>query len=149
MSVEGRGEGETRRGAAGHPVVVLVGHCGPDSFMLRSVIERALRSEGGVRIEMADSREELEAVLSSADLLLINRVLGRSLEGSGVELIRRLKREMGEGGPRMMLVSNYADAQEEAEAAGALPGFGKAAAYAEETARRLRAAVGRDGAGAA
>jgi two-component system chemotaxis response regulator CheY len=147
MSVEERMEREVSRGAAGQPIVVLVGHCGPDSFMLRSVIERAIGA--GVSIEMADSREELDAVLASADLLLINRVLGQSLGGSGVELIRRLKSEMGEKSPRMMLVSNYADAQAEAEAVGALPGFGKAAAYAEETARRLRAAVGRDGAGAA
>lgn len=124
------------------PVVVLVGHCGPDSFMLRNVVMRAL---GDVRVETADDAGTLDALMHEADLLLINRVLGGSLGETGVELIRRCRAQLGDGGPRMMLVSNYADAQAEAEEAGAVPGFGKSDAYAEETARRLRAAIGRDG----
>jgi hypothetical protein len=41
-----------------------------------------------------------------------------------------------------MLVSNYADAQQQAETAGALPGFGKSSLRTPETRERLRAVLG-------
>ena len=42
----------------------------------------------------------------------------------------------------MMLVSNFEDAQAEAEAAGALPGFGKTQMYDPRTRERILGAVG-------
>ena len=56
-------------------------------------------------------------------MLLINRVLGWGFNGGGVELIASLRD--GDDAPEMMLISNYADAQQAAVEAGALPGFGK------------------------
>lgn len=126
------------------PLVLLVGHCGPDSFMLRNITQRALPA---ARIEMVDDRRSLERHLPGADLLLINRVLDGALSApSGIELIRALAAQPT--APPMMLISNFPEAQSDAEAAGALPGFGKRDAYAEETARRIRDAVDR-GAGRA
>jgi CheY-like chemotaxis protein len=57
------------------------------------------------------------------DLVLVNRVF--DADGSpGLDFIRALKKSEPE--VPVMLVSNYADSQREAAAAGALPGFGKA-----------------------
>jgi two-component system chemotaxis response regulator CheY len=121
----------------GKKTVVLVGHCGPDSWALKSAIGSAVP---GVEILSADTSRELDAVLGRADLLLINRVLDGGFKGlGGIELIQSLR-----GHPKAMLISNYPDAQEVAEAAGAIPGFGKSEMYAERTRSRLRAALGLD-----
>ncbi len=117
--------------------VLLVGHCGPDSFALRSAIGRL----GDVEIEMVNDAKTLEAGMPAAALLLVNRVLdGRFETGDGVELIERLASDSD--GPAMMLISSYPEAQAQAEAAGALPGFGKTEMYDDRTAERIRAALG-------
>jgi two-component system chemotaxis response regulator CheY len=123
------------------PLILLVGHCGPDGHMLRNITQRAVPA---ARIEMVDDDHLLSAHLPQADLLLVNRLLdGAMSHSSGIELIRALAAKPA--APAMMLVSNYPEAQAAAEAAGALPGFGKRDAYAEETARRISDAVDRAG----
>ena len=119
--------------------VVLVGHCGPDAWMLKSMLGRAAP---GRPIEMVNSEKDLEASLDDAALLLVNRVLdGRFGSDSGIELIGSLA-SRGDGAPPMILVSNLPDAQEEGEKAGALPGFGKSDLYAPETIDRVQQALG-------
>ncbi len=117
--------------------VLLVGHCGPDSWMLKSMIARTLPDH---RVELVNDEESLNrAIADGASLLLVNRVLdGRFAQESGIDLIRS---RAAAGGPPMLLISNYEDAQAEAEAAGARPGFGKAALNRPEAADRLRAAL--------
>ena len=103
--------------------VLLVGHCGPDSSYLRSAIKSADR---GVTIVMADDQQELRRALDDGaiDLILFNRELGYGFdERYGVDVIKYLSGNYPT--VKMMLVSNYADAQASAVAAGALPGFGK------------------------
>src|SRR5882762_4581455 len=102
--------------------VVLVGHCGPDSSYLRMSVGSAVK---GVSILAADDDAELSQVLSEqVDLLLFNRELGYGFsETEGVKFIQRLRASNPQ--LKMMLVSNYPDAQAAATAAGALPGFGK------------------------
>jgi two-component system chemotaxis response regulator CheY len=102
--------------------VVLVGHCGPDSSYLRMVVKQAAKD---ATLLSADNQIELnEAIEKGADLLLFNRELGYGFdENLGAEVIRKLRPEYPS--IRMMLVSNYPDAQAAAVAAGALPGFGK------------------------
>ena len=102
--------------------VLLVGHCGPDSSYLKMVVRSA---NPKAQILMADDRNELNNALEQGvDLALFNRELGYGFDESrGVEVIRSLKEMRPE--QRMMLVSNYPEAQEAAEQAGALPGFGK------------------------
>src|SRR5690349_4426097 len=97
--------------------VLLVGHCGPDSSYLRLAVKSAAKD---VAIVMADDQKELRSALDEGaiDLILFNRELGY-----GVDIIQYLRPNYPS--LKMMLVSNYADAQAAAIAAGALPGFGK------------------------
>jgi DNA-binding NarL/FixJ family response regulator len=102
--------------------VALIGHCGPDSSFLRLAVQKSGRD---VQVVAADDSAELDKVIEAGvDLLLFNRVLDYGFEEEeGVELIRRLRAQHPE--LKMMLVSNYPEAQAEAVAAGALAGFGK------------------------
>ena len=120
------------------PVVILVGHCGPDAWALKSAVQSALPD---AEVRQVDDESALGQLIEGASLLLINRVLDGSFTSSGgIELIRTL---VGNGGaPKMMLVSNYEDAQADAEAAGARPGFGKTQLYDPATRDRLVQAVG-------
>lgn len=118
--------------------VVLVGHCGPDSGMLKSVLSRVLPACDVVRAD--DEQTALDEV-TRADLLLVNRQLdGDFSSQGGVELIHELV-----GVPArkaaIMLVSNFEDAQQAAVAEGAAMGFGKARAGSADAAERIRAAV--------
>lgn len=131
--------GTNGSGAAHAATVVLVGHCGPDAAMLRGMV---LRAVPGAQIERANSMEDLRALLPGASLLLVNRKLDGDFEvGSGTELMRGFLAG-GMAGARWMLVSNFEDAQAEAIAAGANPGFGKTALYEQRTLSQVREAVG-------
>jgi two-component system, chemotaxis family, chemotaxis protein CheY len=103
--------------------VVLVGHCGADSSYLRIAVSSA--GAAGISVVAADDQEALDASLQdSAELVLINRVLDWGFDDQeGIALITRLRQTYPQ--VKTMLVSNYADAQAAAVAAGALPGFGK------------------------
>jgi hypothetical protein len=91
-------------------------------------------------VAIANDPDELKPYLNDQTLLLINRVLDGSFHtDSGVELIRQIA--SNHNPPVMMLVSNFASAQEEAVEAGARPGFGKAQLYSENTAAIVRNAV--------
>ena len=90
---------------------------------------------------MVDDAAALKRRLDSADLALVNRVLdGRFESDDGIGLIASLAPESS---VRFMLVSNFAEAQERAEAVGAVPGFGKSDMRSEETRRRIEAALTR------
>jgi hypothetical protein len=106
--------------------------------MLRSAIRAAAAD---ARFESVNDRTRLQAQLAGADLLVINRALdGDFGVPDGVALIR----ELGAGSaPPMMLVSNYPEAQQAAQAAGAVPGFGKASLHAPETRRLIADALSR------
>lgn len=102
--------------------VVLVGHCGPDNSYLRLAVRAAVSDAA---IATADDSQELaRALAAGADLVLINRVLDYGFDQpSGVELIKHLRASHPK--VRLMLISNYPEAQAAAVAAGAIPGFGK------------------------
>jgi len=117
--------------------IVLVGHCGFDSSQLESFVRR---TAGGVDVISAGGQKDVEAHASPESLLLINRQLGWGFDAkSGVDLISRLSEV--EAPPKLMLISNYADAQQQAEEAGALPGFGKAQIGSAEATATLRDAL--------
>ena len=118
--------------------VVLVGHCGPDSFMLRTAVGRILP---GAEILMVNDASTLDAHMTDDHLFLVNRVLdGSFATGNGIELIERIAQQ--DGAPNCLLISNYDDAQEHAESVGARPGFGTTELYSEKAASRLRDAAG-------
>lgn len=118
--------------------VALIGHCGPDSSYLRMAVMAADR---GVQIVAADDDESLKRLLDEGvDLLLFNRILDYGFtEEEGVDLIRKLRPHYPQ--VKMMLVSNYPDAQAAAVAAGASAGFGKREVGSERVRTLLREAL--------
>ena len=122
--------------------IVLVGHCGPDSSFLRMAVSSADRS---LKVLMADDADELNQHLQQGvDLLLLNRELGWGFDQTeGVEIVRQLLPR--HPGVKMMLISNYPDAQAEALAAGAVPGFGKREIGSPRVAQLIRSALSLDG----
>jgi DNA-binding NarL/FixJ family response regulator len=125
--------------------VVLIGHCGPDSSYLKMAVAAA---ERGTQVIACDDEGELQQLIKDGvDLLLFNRVLDFGFpEEEGVAVIRRLRAQ--QPNLRMMLVSNYADAQAAAVKAGAFPGFGKKDLGASRVAQLLRDALAGEPAGA-
>jgi ActR/RegA family two-component response regulator len=119
--------------------VALIGHCGPDSSYLRLAVMQASK---GVKVIGADDREELaRAIDDGVDLLLFNRELGYSFDDEqGVDVIKRLRAEHPD--VKMMLVTNYAEVQAAAVAAGALPGFGKRELGSPKVVQLLKDALG-------
>lgn len=118
--------------------IVLVGHCGPDMFMLKSALGRAAADAPIVTV---NDTQSLSEYLNGNSVLLVNRELDGSFDTkSGIELIAQIAK--GQTPPITMLISNYEDAQAQAIAAGARQGFGKSELYDESTTEALRDAVG-------
>jgi two-component system chemotaxis response regulator CheY len=117
--------------------VLSVGQCAADHFTL----SRLLRDRFGAEVDAADTpRDAFDQLRRHRyDLVLVNRLLAR--DGSGQDLIARLKDDPSLGRVPVMLVSNFAEAQQQAVADGALPGFGKAALDDPETWQRLETAL--------
>lgn len=115
-------------------IIGLVGHCGPDAYMLRSAVKYAV---AGSDVQMLNDHEAVDRALKAgASLLLINRVLDGGFDDEqGVELVRQLSES--HPGVKTMLVSNYTDAQSAAVAAGALEGFGKSEIGSAKMKQRL------------
>lgn len=107
----------------GKPRILDVGQCSYD----HSSITRYLANAYGAEVARAQTAgDAVKAARSGGfDLILVNRQL--DLDGSpGLEVIRALKADPALADVPVMLVSNYPEAQSEAESLGALPGFGKA-----------------------
>ena len=102
--------------------VLSVGQCGAD----HGSISWAMKTRFGADVISAETASEALATLGSNGfaLVLVNRLL--DADGtSGLELIKAMKADDALKVVPVMLVSNYEDAQAEAVAAGAVPGFGK------------------------
>jgi CheY-like chemotaxis protein len=95
-----------------------------------------------VQVLAADDTRELDAVLAKGvDLLLLNREMPYGFDDSeGVDLIRKLRAK--HPSVKMMLVSNYPEAQAAAVAAGGLPGFGKREIGTPRVTNVIREALG-------
>lgn len=118
--------------------VALVGHCGFDSGSLSRFASEIAPDAQVVRI---NDQRSLDDAAGPDTLLLVNRVLdGRfDVGGSGIELIKTLVAQSNPG--PVMLISNYDDAQQQAQAAGALPGFGKSQIADRSTKQRVTDAI--------
>jgi two-component system, chemotaxis family, chemotaxis protein CheY len=114
--------------------VLSVGQCEADH---RKIV-RTLQPFD-VEVVPADTTEKALAKLreGSFALVMVNRVYDAD-GSSGLELIRRIKGDPALRDVPVMLVSNHDDAQREAVAAGAAPGFGKSALYGPLVAERVR-----------
>lgn len=119
--------------------VLSIGQCGVDNgSMTRVFAALATPLDGAHSLQRA---EELLAQGGYA-LILVNRVLDAD-GSSGLSALEQLVNRF----PHIpvMLVSNYADAQEAAVRVGALRGFGKAALHRPETMALLRETLAQAG----
>jgi len=120
-------------------LIALVGHCGVDGPRIQKELELVFRDE--VKVARVNDEPSVEqAVAQGASVLLFNReMVGDWDDPSGIELIRRLHEQFPDR--KMMLVSDYEEAQAEAAEAGAVPGFGKAELGSPVVEERIRAAM--------
>jgi CheY-like chemotaxis protein len=102
--------------------VLDVGQCDLDN----SSINDMLKKRFDVTVDRAHSSAEAIAAIQKQDydLVLINRIL--DADGTpGIAVLRAIKNDTATSDKHVMMVSNYAEAQQEAVAAGAENGFGK------------------------
>jgi CheY-like chemotaxis protein len=127
-----------RRNRAMTKRVLDVGQCVPD----HAAITRLLRGMG-VEVAQADGLTDTLDQLrrQSFSLVLVNRKLDFDYS-DGMEIIRAIKEDAALAEVPIMLVSNYPEYQQQAIAAGAIAGFGKAELGKPETADKLRAVLG-------
>ena len=123
--------------------VLSVGQC----FADHSSLSRTLKQHFDAEVVPADGAAEALGLLEQQkfDLVLVNRVFDAN-GAAGLDLIRQLTQRPPEAIVPVMLVSNYEEAQREAVAAGARPGFGKAALGQPQTLARLKEVLGEKGA---
>jgi len=119
--------------------VLSVGQCFADHSSIRRTLEQHFAVEVIPAATMAEVRARLQQ--ERYDLILVNRIF--DADGvSGLALIEILKQEEKSRHLPVMLVSNYEDAQREAVAQGALPGFGKASLGQPQMLGRLQNVLG-------
>ena len=119
--------------------VLNVGNCSLDHDAIRRLIEDNFDAD---IVAAQGTDDALEALRRAPfDLVLANRKFAPSA-ALGIDLIRQMKSDPQLGTTPVMLVSNYPDAQQEAVAAGAEPGFGKAELDREETRQKLARFLG-------
>lgn len=119
--------------------VLSVGQCSMD----HGSISQLLHSQFSAQVLPVASAEEALARLrrEAFALVLVNRVFDATGE-SGLDFIRQVKSDAALEEVAVMLVSNYAETQEEAQAAGAAPGFGKSQLQERQTLENLRPFLG-------
>ena len=112
--------------------VLNIGQCGTDHHR----ISNCLQKQFGAEVTRAATEDEAVELLraGSYDLVLVNRILDAD-GSSGLEVIGRICTSTNP--PPVMLVSDFYASQQQAEAAGAVPGFGKGNLYDSETIQRL------------
>ena len=102
--------------------ILDVGNCRFDHNAIRRLVE----GNFDARVTQAHAREDtLHALRANQfDLVLISRKLDRD-RGDGLDLLKAIKADEQLAGVPVMLITNYPEHQDLAEAAGAERGFGK------------------------
>ncbi|QGJ70000.1 Response regulator PleD [Planctomycetales bacterium 10988] len=118
--------------------VLDVGQCDYDHANITAFINKFAEAEVVRTHGLEDSLSQLKS--GDFDLVLINRKLDRD-HSDGMPILKAIKTDPELQDIKVMLVSNLADAQREAEAAGALPGFGKAEYHKPESAAKVKDAL--------
>ncbi|NOT00029.1 MAG: response regulator [Phycisphaerales bacterium] len=105
------------------PRVLDVGNCDPDHAAIRRLLDRF-----DTHVDRVMFVDEAMAALreSTYDLVLVNRLVFAD-SSDGLELVTRMQADPQIRDTPVMMISNFADAQQRAVAAGARPGFGKSA----------------------
>lgn len=120
------------------PRILSIGQCGYDHGSL----SRWLSAEFDAQVVAAHDEADALARLATEpfDLVLVNRIFDAN-GANGVQLIERWRAAPPRPDLRLMLVSNHPAAQQQAIAAGALPGFGKAELDNPSAGEKLQAAL--------
>lgn len=115
--------------------VLDVGQCGFDHGAIRQLVA----GEFGAEVVQAHRLDDTLVALKGGrfDLVLINRKLDADYS-DGLAVLRAIKGDPSLAATPVMLVSNFADAQATAVAAGAEPGFGKSELTFPDTREKLR-----------
>jgi CheY-like chemotaxis protein len=118
--------------------VLDVGNCQPDHAAIKGLLSRF-----GCEVLQAHAAEDALAALRAGgvDLVLVNRKLDVDYS-DGIEIIRQIKADPQLAKTPVMLITNYAEHQDAAEAIGALRGFGKLEFGKPEAIERLQAVLG-------
>lgn len=120
------------------PRVLSVGQCGMDHGSISGYLSREFHADVNRAHTFDEAVSELR--ITEYDLILVNRIC--DYDGSpGVELIRLLRADEALSSIPVMLISNYTDAQAEAVALGAVPGFGKSELLSSKSYDAIQAAL--------
>jgi CheY-like chemotaxis protein len=115
--------------------VLSVGQCMADHGGISWALRQAFAADVKAVATQAQALDMLGK--ETFALVLVNRVFDADGD-EGMDLIRRLKGDEALRTTPVMLVSNYADAQQQAVEAGAEAGFGKSSVGRPEMLERLR-----------
>ncbi|MFN3150511.1 response regulator [Bremerella sp.] len=119
--------------------VLDVGNCAYDHGSLKSLIERNFDAKV---LQSHGPQDTLKMLRQQTfALVVINRKLDRD-HSDGIDILHDLKADEQLKDIPVMMLSNYEDAQAAAEAAGAVPGFGKRDLGKETTLKKLEPFLG-------
>jgi len=115
--------------------ILSVGQCVPDNASIRHFLTRNF----DVQIDQSDLPTDTMAKLTTAsyDLVLINRKLDQDYS-DGLKIIRNMKSDDQLRSVPVMLVTNFAEHQQQAVSEGAEYGFGKSEFNDPAVLERLR-----------
>ncbi|MBI3396499.1 MAG: response regulator [Spirochaetia bacterium] len=114
-----------------------MGNCRPDHYAIERLV-----SSLGADVDQAHTLEDALKALQARSyrLVLVNRKLDHDYS-DGVDVIRAIRASPRWSGVRLMLVSNYPEAQAEAVEAGAERGFGKLSLHTAATRSAIESAI--------
>jgi two-component system chemotaxis response regulator CheY len=114
--------------------VLDIGNCSMD----HGAISGMLTKQFGAEVIQAHGPEDSLSLLKQThfDLVLVNRKLDQDYS-DGLDIIHAMKADPELSAVPVMLITNYAEYQQQAVAAGALAGFGKKELYNDETQEKL------------
>lgn len=104
--------------------VMDIGNCGPDHASLKQLIEGNFDA---VLVQSDKTEDALEKLVDGDGdfaLILVNRKLDCDYS-DGIEVIRTIKDDARFGNIPVMMITNFAEHQQAAQAIGAVDGFGK------------------------
>jgi len=110
--------------------VLDVGNCAADFNEIRRMVTQNFDADMRQAHGLADTLELLRQ--GDIHLVLVNRKLDQDYS-DGLQIIKAIKQDSSLADTPCMLVTNFADHQQEAVRVGAEPGFGKSALGDAET----------------
>lgn len=116
--------------------VLDIGNCVPDHRAIATLITSQFDAQVIAADQWQDAREQLRQ--QAFDLVLVNRKLDIDYS-DGIEVIRQLKADAELSAIPVMMITNFAEHQQQAIEAGAVEGFGKQSLRDPATREKLAA----------